>query len=727
MKKIIALWLYNLKKYLSKKTYSLSILILLLANTGLHTNDATLDPKNFRTGAKDLSEEQIKHIEDNWPRILGVRPNKYGAARIKAHLSEKSGFTLMNVEAATDNEEEFITNKNSSSALRVNKPLVAATALPSKVDNSKLACFPPIGNQGRLGSCVGWASTYYHATHEYGLVNGINNKTSSKGIRSPKWTYNMINFGQDSGSYPNDAYELLRTNGAVGLTEFPYDSNYRQWDLKTQDWISAISYRMNAPQFITIKGTSDIDIVKQILNNGHLVTFLTYANSWQFTKVATDPSQSNPYAGQRAISWMNGNSGGHHITIVGYDDNVWIDVNGNGKVDAGEKGAFLVANSWGTGWANSGYIWISYDAFYKNSMVVNGPSNNRRQIASMLFSTTAKSPNYTPKAVAKFSLSQAVRKDLKVSLGASSTSATTPSKKFTSGALSQDGGNYAFDGQSPRLETATFALDLTDLLPTTSLAQKYYLILEDKTSGNKTTLNSYSILDLVNSKEITFTGTPLTCDNSVIQPSIVFQQTQVSSDTPTPKIDITYPTNLDTVKGTITVTANINEGVNVAKVEFYVDSALSGIDLNAPFVLSLDTTKLSNGQHNLTAIVYDDKGNTANSKVTINVQNFESTNFPAYLSYQQKKDSGWLNGGQYSCTLQNKGTKTINDLKIKFLVPLTNIYLCNVSTISSDSQSVTVSLPSWKKSLAPGETLSFGYVIHPDVEPKVSFVSATQG
>lgn len=103
------------------------------------------------------------------------------------------------------------------------------------------------------------------------------------------------------------------------------------------------------------------------------------------------------------------------------------------------------------------------------------------------------------------------------------------------------------------------------------------------------------------------------------------------------------------------------------------------------------------------------------------------TNFPSYLSYQQKKDSGWGTGAQFSGTLKNQGTKPVSNLKIKFLVPPSKINLWNVSIIASDSQSVTVGLPSWKGSLAPGEVYSLGFVIQPEMAPSVTFISASQG
>ena len=74
-------------------------------------------------------------------------------------------------------------------------------------------------------------------------------------------------------------------------------------------------------------------------------------------------------------------NGGHALTVVGYNDNICCDVNGNGKIEASEKGAFKIANSWGTGWGNSGYIWVLYDA-------LNGVSaNTTNNWESKLFGT----------------------------------------------------------------------------------------------------------------------------------------------------------------------------------------------------------------------------------------------------------------------------------------------------------------------------------------------------
>lgn len=257
----------------------------------------------------------------------------------------------------------------------------AATSLPSSVDLSTSPCFPPIGNQGSIGSCTAWASTYYQYSYE---VNKLNNVTSTadRVIYSPKWTYNNINSGVDKGSSYTDAYTLLKNQGAVTLNEFPYSSSgYDLQDLPTydgaiEDMRNALNTRLSFYGTYTISGSgtvitsnkdSDLNQVKTALNNGKVLTFQTY-NDFNYKKGTGN--WSNTKLVYRCYNAPN--SGSHAMTIVGYDDNVTCDINGNGTIEAGERGAFKVINSWGTtnsGANNAGVLWIMYDA-------LNGKSAN---------------------------------------------------------------------------------------------------------------------------------------------------------------------------------------------------------------------------------------------------------------------------------------------------------------------------------------------------------------
>ena len=257
----------------------------------------------------------------------------------------------------------------------------AAASLPSSVDLSTSPCFPPIGNQGSIGSCTAWASTYYQYSYE---VNKLNNVTSTadRVIYSPKWTYNNINSGVDNGSSYTNAYTLLKNQGAVTLNEFPYSSSgYDLQDLPTydgaiEDMRNALNTRLSFYGTYSISGSgtaitsnkdSDLNQVKTALNNGKVLTFQTY-NDFNYKKGTG--SWSNTKLVYRCYNAPN--SGSHAMTIVGYNDNVTCDINGNGTIEAGERGAFKVINSWGTtnsGANNAGVLWVMYDA-------LNGKSAN---------------------------------------------------------------------------------------------------------------------------------------------------------------------------------------------------------------------------------------------------------------------------------------------------------------------------------------------------------------
>ena len=470
------------------------------------------EPSSYtKYGLAPLKEEEVHYLENNISKVIKVAPNKLGASRIKKELPD---YEMPNLESSRNPVHTMQTK--ASHALKF---IPKSAPLPSSVDNSKLPSFPPIGDQQQLGSCVGWGSTYYQATHEIGLARGTNNKISNANILSPKWTYNLLNKGSDSGLSPVDAYKLLSMNGAPYMIDFPYDTNFTAWELDTQDWITAIYNRLAPYTLIPGLGgdrPQNLTAIKQALTNGHVLTLATFIESWQFTRI-----KSGPHKGEYAASWMNGTNGGHFMTIVGYDDNVWIDINGNGTVDAGEKGAFLIANSWGTSWGNKGFIWIAYDAFLTKSKVKGAPSSNRvaagTYLNSSVISALPKAANYTPELIGTFSIAQTLRNQLNIGAGISSVADSTPTSKITIPAFSNAGGSLGFDGTKSRTsQSATFAIDLTDLAlqSNTNDPSRYYLLISDSIRGNPTTLNSFSLLDMIHERTVNTTlPLPTSYDN----------------------------------------------------------------------------------------------------------------------------------------------------------------------------------------------------------------------
>lgn len=242
--------------------------------------------------------------------------------------------------------------------------------IASSVDLSTSSYFPPIGNQGSLGSCVSWASTYYQFTYEANKLNNIT--TTSENAYSPAWMFNMLNGGENKGSTVTRAYDVLTYHGALKMSDSPYNySNFNYaWSNNTQALVDALRTRVTSSGTISIATSTDkityssdsqLNTLKKLLCAGKIVTVSVSAeaglSNWSFKDVYSG-GNTGDVAAYRASSA----SSGHLMTIVGYNNNITCDINGNGTIESTERGAFKVANSWETNWKNNGYVWVMYDA-----------------------------------------------------------------------------------------------------------------------------------------------------------------------------------------------------------------------------------------------------------------------------------------------------------------------------------------------------------------------------
>jgi hypothetical protein len=313
----------------------------------------------------------------------------------------------------------------------------------------------------------------------------------------------MINTGEDSGSWLEEAYEIIQKHGAPTWEVWPYETSgptaYGQWPGDPEVWRNALNYRMGDLHKLENLNTVDgLEALKQKLSEGVIFNIATFISAWEKW---TDGVQDNPntadddeYVGDTIVSGINGYYGGHAMTIVGYNDNLWIDINGDGKVQNNELGALKIANSWGSWWENSGFVWIAYDAVLGN--------NDEQHVFydNYAFYTDARA-TYSPEYVAEFTINCPKRSSLYTSLGVGGVESSDPESIFEPAGLSGDGGGFDFMGRVSEGFDGTFVLDYTDLLTDGTNFQRYFLGIKNISTREPIDIKDFKLINCTTGEE----------------------------------------------------------------------------------------------------------------------------------------------------------------------------------------------------------------------------------
>ena len=214
---------------------------------------------------------------------------------------------------------------------------------------------PTPGDQGKQGSCVGWATAYAARTLAEAKRLDVGSKSAiNQSAFSPSFVYNQIRRGDcEGGSLPGDALELLATYGVAPLSDFPYSD--KSCSLRPTSAVMSLAenYRIKDYKRLFNSHSSAKHVaVRRSLADGHPVVIgMMVSNAFMRSQNRYVPAPEDE------VDLAEGALGGHAMTVIGYDD-------------AKFGGAFELINSWGTGWGNGGFIWVTYDDF--NTFVMQG-------------------------------------------------------------------------------------------------------------------------------------------------------------------------------------------------------------------------------------------------------------------------------------------------------------------------------------------------------------------
>lgn len=381
----------------------------------------------------------------------------------------------------------------------------AVQNLPAGVNNGTLKYFPSVFNQ--LGnSCSQASGVRYVFTYEVNRMLDRDAKASRENVFSYHFTWNYLNNGMDEGSHPELGYDMMKVGGAATLDDMPDESaavSTTTWLTGYEKYLRAMTYRVKSYEKFSLKTTEGIQRLKQYLYNrgvegsvGGLVTFSCYSGDWK------EYSYKGPsVTGLKDMIVKNGTDGAHALTIVGYDDTVEYDFNGDGKITDDEKGAFIFVNSWGTWWASEGFCYYPYKLFLTPA--------SEGGLADMSAMALMVEPEvHEPKVVFKVNLTYTSRNDLFFRLGvADGENATSPTVIMGYPMMQNQGGDFYMrgEGTAEAYKTIEVGMNFTDKLPEFENFKnpKFFLVVRKIAMGKvgDGQINSFSVMDYRTGKE----------------------------------------------------------------------------------------------------------------------------------------------------------------------------------------------------------------------------------
>jgi uncharacterized repeat protein (TIGR01451 family) len=222
------------------------------------------------------------------------------------------------------------------SHLTVQTAKFTAQSLPGSYDLRTTGKITPVKDQGACGSC--WTFGTYGSMESI-LAPGETWNFSENNLKD----LHGFDWSPCSGgnAFMSMAY-LGRWSGPVNESADPYHDT----DVNTSPPGLPVQKHVQNVIIIPARGsaTNNDGFKNALMTYGALDTFMTWVDA--------------SYNSSTASFYYNGSpSTNHSVTLVGWNDSY---SRSNFASTPPGDGAFLIKNSWGTSWGQSGYFWVSY-------------------------------------------------------------------------------------------------------------------------------------------------------------------------------------------------------------------------------------------------------------------------------------------------------------------------------------------------------------------------------
>jgi hypothetical protein len=500
--------------------------------------------------------------------------------------------------------------------LKLTQSAKEKTVLPVRVNNSNLPIFSPLRVQ-KTWDCGQYSGV--RNAYSYELNRLLNRNPTDLNLFST--LFNMVSTVHGSAQHTLKTWETMKSIGCLTEADFPEeiglyhiqqysgsssagyncDSKY----LSGYNWYyKAMQNKVDEYFSIPLNSEEGILTMKHWLHN-HLAGELVGGIGIIYLGIPYPTTTTIPtgYDAGKIIIPEFTTHVNHSMNIVGYDDRIeWdfnqdgqitnnIDITGDGIVDVRdwEKGAVIIANSYGSDWGNQGFVYVMY-----RTLAMQSPQFGIWN--SSMYVVKPKLPNL-PKTTLRFSIAHRNKSAIKAFAGISTNvNSTSPEFSVEIPFLNFINTNSSISADTLGIGIPVeFGFDVTPLLTHIQPGQKarfFFQILEvDPQNSFDGYIQNFSVIDYTHgSKEVFSNSNSVNIVNNGLTSLFVdvapdFSKPQLTSNKlPNAVVANPYQTELTAQKGTPPYRYHQTDGYTTNETPFLHPNYQGLIQLTLPTV-----------------------------------------------------------------------------------------------------------------------------------------------